>query len=93
MKSALFVTAVLIFTVLTLNIHMVRTQEGLALLWKEQLTLKDTYLDARDLGMGQLATLPTPVRDFLVRRHYEQFKQGFQSGQPQNQLPAARPAR
>lgn len=78
MKAAFFITGVLILVVLLLNTHMVHAHEGIALLWKERMTPKESCLDVRDAGATQFLALPTPVRDIMARRYHERLKQGFQ---------------
>lgn len=66
MKSFFLLLSVLLLVVLALNVHIVHNASGLHILWKDQLTLKDTYVDLSNPQAVQMDNLSPAVRNLAM---------------------------
>lgn len=73
MKQAISVVLAVFLVVLFLNLHIVHRKDGFVFLWKDHLTLKDTFVDIRGMNQQDLMSLPLAVRELAMQEQYGQM--------------------
>jgi hypothetical protein len=70
-KTALSVFLILLSVFLLMNIHIIRTGDGLEIITKDTPGFRDTFADVREWGFQDYLTCSPRIRNYLIyEKHY-----------------------
>jgi hypothetical protein len=64
-----------IVIVVVLNIHLIRTKDGVEVIRKKEMTMTDTYVDVRDWSLTDYFKHSPRIRNYLVEKKYSQLEE------------------
>ncbi len=65
-KLAVFILIIMVIVGAVLNLHFIRTEEGVDVILKDHPAFRDTYADIRDFSIADLSTYSPRILNYVI---------------------------